>query len=149
MKSRAICNRHNFWRNRSNKSDVKINIYSVTIIHSMMSLEYCIRTMWIPTDFLEIPLYPTNTTSNRIYPFTSEVKLCITKRKMKWASFNVSTRFKSKKACYVKQSKHSQQSVQWTYRILRHFRAFFWLRVFLCSQAESTPAQIVHPNMKN
>jgi hypothetical protein len=30
--------------------------------------------------------------------------------------------------------------VHWTLGILRDLRAFFWLRVFFCSQAESTPA---------
>ena len=34
----------------------------------------------------------------------------------------------------------AQQSVHLTCGILRLFRAFFWLRVFFCFQAESTPA---------
>ena len=36
--------------------------------------------------------------------------------------------------------KASQQSVHLTCGILRHFQAFFSLRVFSCSQTESTPA---------
>jgi hypothetical protein len=35
--------------------------------------------------------------------------------------------------------KAAQHSVQLTRGILRHLQAFFWLRVFLTSQAESTP----------
>jgi hypothetical protein len=34
----------------------------------------------------------------------------------------------------------SQQSVHLTCGILRHFQAFFYLRVFFCSRTESTPA---------
>jgi len=37
-------------------------------------------------------------------------------------------------------AKSAQHSVHWTLGIPPHFRAFFLLRVFFCSQAESTPA---------
>ena len=55
-----------------------------------------LRTMWIPTDFLEIPR-PNEHNVKRIYPFTSEVKLLSQKRRSEMGKFHVSARFKSKK----------------------------------------------------
>jgi hypothetical protein len=55
-----------------------------------------LRTMWIPTDFLEIPR-PNEHNVKRIYPFTREVKLLSNKRKKGIYKFHISARFKSKK----------------------------------------------------
>ena len=56
-----------------------------------------LRTMWIPTDFLEIPR-PNEHNVKRIYPFAGEVKLLSNKRKSELGKFHVSARFKSKKS---------------------------------------------------
>ena len=55
-----------------------------------------LRTMWVPTDFLEIPR-PNEHNVKRIYPFTSEVKLLSNKRKSELGNFHVSARFRSSK----------------------------------------------------
>lgn len=55
-----------------------------------------LRTMWIPTDFLEI-LRPNEHNVKRIYPFEGEVKLLSQKRRSEMGKFHVSASFKSKK----------------------------------------------------
>jgi hypothetical protein len=55
-----------------------------------------LRTMWVPTDFLEIPRANEHNV-RRIHPFRDKVKLLSQKRTSEMGTFHISARFRSKK----------------------------------------------------